>query len=72
MSILVGLRISYVVLTLSLMAVAAQIIAALMGHSFSPTVSKTLVMAGFIWPLALYMAAIYRRRVKADEAERKA
>lgn len=66
MNIIVALRLAYVVLTLSIMAAVTQVAANAMHIALSPSVAKTLMIAGYMWPLALYAAAVYRRKLKAD------
>lgn len=66
MNLTVALRLAYVVLTLSVLAVAAQLATHLLKIPVSPQVANVLMVAGFIWPLALYVIAIYRRKLKAD------
>lgn len=66
MSMTIALRLAYVALTLSIMAVVAQVAANLLHIALSPSVAKALMIAGYMWPLALYAAAVYRRKLKAD------
>lgn len=67
MNMIVALRLAYVVLTLSIMAAVAQVVANVMHIPLTSSVAKSLMIAGYMWPLALYAAAVYRRKLKADE-----
>ena len=66
MNLTVALRLAYVVLTLSVIAVVAQLAAHLLKMPLSQPVANTLMVAGFLWPVALYIIAIYRRQLKTN------
>lgn len=66
MSLTVCLRVSYVVLTLSFLALGAQIAGYLLGFRFPKDVATVLTVASYIWPIALYAAAVYRRKLKGQ------
>jgi len=60
-----ALRISAVVLTISLAALVCDIGSYLLHIAVAPKVKQALDIVGFIWPLALVFFGTYLRRVQA-------
>ncbi len=71
MDIKTSLYLSYAVIGLSLAALAFSIFASVMGLKLSAAPTRTLQVASMLWPMALYAAAVYRRKL-AQDAEKSA
>jgi hypothetical protein len=60
-----ALRLSAVILTISLMALVSDIAIYLLHIAVAPKVKQALDVVGFIWPLALVFFGTYLRKVQA-------
>ena len=62
MSVTIALRLSCVVLVLSLLAAVFNIFAFLNNWPLPPGMATPLRLFGYLWPLAAYAVAVYRRK----------
>jgi hypothetical protein len=69
MNDLTALRVSSVVLAISLMALGSDIGVYLFHVTLAPKYKTALDVAAFIWPLALVFVGTYRRRLQASPPE---
>ena len=69
MNIHVALRLSALVLAISLLALASDLAVYLLHIRVAPRIKAALDVVAFVWPLALVFFGNYRRKIQAEAAQ---
>jgi hypothetical protein len=69
MNIRIALRLSALILAISLAALAADLAVYLFHIRVAPRIKSALDVAAFVWPLALVFFGTYQRRVRVAAAQ---